>query len=180
MTLDTAARAGTKSNLADNIEARVECSVKPAAISLHATAGGKSLSVILANHDISNFKSGKDKGCAAISKHARVTQQAISQKAIKFFSSGYKITVALPADENGMEYDLSYDWLVFRNTDGQFVSGPVVPAGGLENVIENKVKSASATEIIINQSSSGEGETSVEKLSFKRHASEWVQDSDVH
>lgn len=154
---------------------QVTCSLKPLVVTTIVNVEGKSISVKLPVNTISIFKSGKDKGCAAVTKHAKTSHQSLPVKSLTNFTSGSKITVALPGNENGSEFELSYDLLILKKADGQWLSGPVILAGGLENYVENQVISATSTEVIVNQISSGEGETSTEKITFEFQGDSWVQ-----
>lgn len=151
----------------------INCSVKPVKVSITTTLQDKNITVDLPIDHLAGFKSGKLKGCDAIIKKGKITQQVLSAKVIKDFKAGYVFSVSLPKDENGMDYDLVYDVLVFEKADNQLLAGPVILAGGLENSIENQVVSAAEKQITVKQLSAGEGESSEETIVFKYSNNKW-------
>jgi hypothetical protein len=86
---------------------------------------------------------------------------------LKDYSEGQIVGISLPATSSGMEFDLQYDWIVLKKKkSGEWISGPVVEAGGLENSVDNQIGSASENKISVRQISSGEGDTSEQKVTY--------------
>ena len=153
--------------------ARVTCSTetKKAAVVL-AAAGGVSAEVPITVTP-QQFKSGKLRGCAALTRKSKAKVAPLAAGALKGAASGVTVHVALPADENGMAYELTFDWIAVRRADGTWAAGPVVSGGGLENEVENVVLSAGEGEATVKRTSSGEGDSTTETLRFTKTKDGW-------
>jgi hypothetical protein len=98
----------------------------------------------------------------------RFTQNCQSAKFVSVFN------LQVPAFD-GVEFELGYDVLTFRKMDGSLIRSPVVPAGGVENSAKNKYESVSENEVILTQESSGEGQTTKTRMTFKQINGTWNQ-----
>lgn len=155
----------------------VTCETKSNRIETVFNTGNKKLKQVLpVQLPLSSFTAAKLKGCAAIQTKSKFTVRPLSPSLFKDYSEGQIVGISLPATMNGMAFDLQYDWIVLKKKKGgEWISGPIVEAGGLENSVDNQIGSASEKEIIVRQIYSGEGDTSEEKVTFLWVNGAWQQ-----
>jgi hypothetical protein len=152
--------------------AKILCSAKSIKVQLKSAAS--TVTTVLPTNP-SSLKSGKAKGCATIANLSKPPAALVPPANLKGLKSAYVISISLPSQENDIEFNLSYDWIVLQKKNGSWISGPLAQAGGLENSVENRVKLASASRVELVQTSSAEGETSEEKVVFVKSGASWVK-----
>jgi hypothetical protein len=159
-----------------SLSAKILCSEKAGKVTLELIDGSQGAKVELPlDLKISSFKSGKLKGCVAITKKSNPVLRELSPSVFKNVSGSQIVSISLPSNLNGMEFDLSYDWIAIKKMDGKWISGPVISSGGLENSVENQVESVSDSVVGIRQISSSEGEDSLTKLNYVKSGENWQQ-----
>lgn len=141
-------------------------------VSVQASYANQTLILPVRTDEASFYQKGGKTGCAAVLAHAKLSSIDLPSSVLTGLAATTVFHAQLPAYD-GMAFELGFDVLVLRKSDGTLVAGPSIRAGGMENEVTNHYDSISETEISLRQKSSGEGQVTESALRLKLVNGKW-------